>query len=153
MNKLFIVALALPGVIALILVLMLWQRQGLWSQLEVPRRETTSTMPNVFTAVQQERLTVFINWVDETDAKIRTIGSGSDYAHDFKIQRLAVTKDNYVCGTVWLRPRNSSSSEQVLRYVLPPGDRIVPINVHDNKYWNEAGCDTATLAVLHSDVK
>jgi hypothetical protein len=147
MNKLFTAMFALPGVIALILVLILWQRQGPRLPLEIPHSE--KIIANPLTAIQQERLTVFRNWVDETDAKVRAIGDGSDYAHDFKIRHLAITKDNYVCGTLWIRPRTSTSKEQIIRYVLPPGDRIKPITVEGNndKYWDDAGCNAAIQVV------
>ncbi len=109
--------------------------------------------PPALTAAQIDRLRVFSRWVADLDVDFR-VRHNSDFAHDIKIESLAVTQDNYVCGVVW--SRYPISKKNFLRYVLPPGDRIMPWPGDETlggpgKVWDTSGCGSAIAVELKSE--
>ena len=114
---------------------------------------TKTEQPHALTAVQIARIKVFSHWVADLDVDFR-VRHDSDFAHDVKIESLAVTQDNFVCGVVWVR--YPQSKKNFLRFVLPPGDRIRPWGGDDKinskkTNWDDFGCDSARAVELKSE--
>ena len=138
--------LAITAVLAAILSLSVCDKS-------TPSSTTKTEQPPALTAAQIDRLRVFSRWVAETDVDFR-VRHDSDFAHDVKIESLAITHDNYVCGVVWFR--YPISKKNFLRYVLPPGDRIRPWGGDDKinskkTNWDDFGCDSARAVELKSE--